>query len=385
MLGTRLAVFALAAAARPDRRRRGARPVVQAAGRRALFGARPGGLARPARGRRRSCSARRRRRSKPGSAPQRGRYRRLTLPARDRRRRACRAVRLVDMDRLPKPTAAARRRSAPRCAADAHRAQRIARGEQSLVFLNRRGYAPVLHCGDCGWMSGCPHCSAWRVFHKQRPHPALPPLRPRRARCRAPAPTAATPTSRRSAAAPSGSRSSSPALLPRRADRAHRRRQHAQARARSRRSSARCTPARSTCWSARRWWPRATTSAASRWSRRSTPTRSLFSSDFRAPERLFALLMQAAGRAGRDAAHGRGERDVGADLAPGASALRRRSAATTIAAFAASQLKERESAGLPPYSHLAVLRAEAQDGRGGARLPRCRGGAGAAARRERRA
>src|SRR5207237_788032 len=44
--------------------------------------------------------------------------------------------------------------------------QRIEGGEQSLVFLNRRGYAPVLHCTDCGWKSGCPHCSAWRVFHK---------------------------------------------------------------------------------------------------------------------------------------------------------------------------------------------------------------------------
>jgi primosomal protein N' (replication factor Y) (superfamily II helicase) len=43
---------------------------------------------------------------------------------------------------------------------------RIARGEQSLLLLNRRGYAPVLHCGACGWKSGCPHCSAWRVFHK---------------------------------------------------------------------------------------------------------------------------------------------------------------------------------------------------------------------------
>ena len=44
--------------------------------------------------------------------------------------------------------------------------QRIARGEQSMVFLNRRGYAPVLACGDCGWKSECPHCSAFRVFHK---------------------------------------------------------------------------------------------------------------------------------------------------------------------------------------------------------------------------
>jgi primosomal protein N' (replication factor Y) len=44
--------------------------------------------------------------------------------------------------------------------------QRIAAGEQSLVLLNRRGYAPVLHCGACAWKSDCPHCSAWRVFHK---------------------------------------------------------------------------------------------------------------------------------------------------------------------------------------------------------------------------
>ena len=34
------------------------------------------------------------------------------------------------------------------------------------MFLNRRGYAPVLACGDCGWKSECPHCSAYRVFHK---------------------------------------------------------------------------------------------------------------------------------------------------------------------------------------------------------------------------
>lgn len=43
--------------------------------------------------------------------------------------------------------------------------QRLARGEQSLVFLNRRGYAPVLSCPACGWLSECPHCSAKRVVH----------------------------------------------------------------------------------------------------------------------------------------------------------------------------------------------------------------------------
>jgi len=44
--------------------------------------------------------------------------------------------------------------------------QTLADGEQALLFLNRRGYAPVLACSDCGWKSECPHCSAYRVFHK---------------------------------------------------------------------------------------------------------------------------------------------------------------------------------------------------------------------------
>jgi primosomal protein N' (replication factor Y) len=72
-------------------------------------------------------------------------------------------VRLIDMNRAP-PSARARPALAPLLVEALN--QRIAAGEQSLVFLNRRGYAPVLHCGDCGWKSACPHCSAWRVFHK---------------------------------------------------------------------------------------------------------------------------------------------------------------------------------------------------------------------------
>jgi primosomal protein N' (replication factor Y) len=45
-------------------------------------------------------------------------------------------------------------------------AEALARGETSLVFMNRRGYAPVLHCGQCGWVSQCRHCSVYSVFHK---------------------------------------------------------------------------------------------------------------------------------------------------------------------------------------------------------------------------
>ena len=42
----------------------------------------------------------------------------------------------------------------------------LARGEQSLVFLNRRGYAPALYCPSCAWVSPCPRCSARLVLHR---------------------------------------------------------------------------------------------------------------------------------------------------------------------------------------------------------------------------
>jgi primosomal protein N' (replication factor Y) (superfamily II helicase) len=43
--------------------------------------------------------------------------------------------------------------------------ERLNRGEQSLLFLNRRGYAPVLHCNACQWASSCTRCSAKLVVH----------------------------------------------------------------------------------------------------------------------------------------------------------------------------------------------------------------------------
>lgn len=44
--------------------------------------------------------------------------------------------------------------------------ERLARGEQSLLFLNRRGYAPLTLCRDCGFRFQCPNCSAWLVEHR---------------------------------------------------------------------------------------------------------------------------------------------------------------------------------------------------------------------------
>ena len=89
------------------------------------------------------------------------------------------------------------------------------------------------------------------------------------------------------------------------------------------------------------------------------PDSALFSSDFRAPERLFALLMQAAGRAGRDADQGGSEMLVQTfhPTHPLFEALKRHD----YPAFAASELAERASAGLPPMSHQALLRADARE------------------------
>ncbi len=42
----------------------------------------------------------------------------------------------------------------------------LAAGRQAMVFLNRRGYAPVITCYDCGWLSDCPRCDARQTWHR---------------------------------------------------------------------------------------------------------------------------------------------------------------------------------------------------------------------------
>jgi primosomal protein N' (replication factor Y) len=90
------------------------------------------------------------------------------------------------------------------------------------------------------------------------------------------------------------------------------------------------------------------------------PDGALFSSDFRAPERLFALLMQAAGRAGRDAAHS-ARSEMWIQTTSPAHPLYAALAAHDYEAFANAQLAERAAAGLPPFTHLALVRAEARE------------------------
>ncbi len=290
-----------------------------------------------------------------------GRYVRLALPARIGGGELPK-VRLVDMNQQPKSKATNSALSPPLIAA---LQDRIARGEQSLVFLNRRGYAPVLHCGDCGWKSACPHCSAWRVFHKLD----------RTLRCHHCGFTDRVPRACADCGnldiAPLGrgtekleeqladllrvddaGAASKPVRIARIDADSTRLKGSLEAQLSAVHAGEVDVLVGTQMVTKGHDFRRITLVAAV------NPDTSLFSSDFRAPERLFALLMQAGGRAGRSADQAaRSEMWVQTWHPQHAlyAALRRHD----FSAFAESQLKEREMAGLPPYAHIAMLRSEA--------------------------
>ena len=89
-----------------------------------------------------------------------GRYRRLRLVARYGGARLP-AIRALDMRRESPETG---RWLAPSLVAALE--ERLQRGEQSLLYLNRRGYAPVTLCRRCGARVECPHCASWLVEHR---------------------------------------------------------------------------------------------------------------------------------------------------------------------------------------------------------------------------
>ena len=299
-------------------------------------------------------------------AAQGGRYVRLQMPSRIGQHASLPLVRRVDMNHQPKKCVIA----PPLLAAIA---ERVARGEQSLVFLNRRGYAPVLHCADCDWKSECPHCSAYRVFHKID----------RTLRCHHCGYTERVPR-----ACPA---CGNPDIAPMGRGTERLEEHLAELLVDVRRAD-----------SISAQWPEGEPVRIARIDADSTrlkgelesqlarvhagevdvlvgtqmiakghdfrritlvaainPDGALFSSDFRAAERLFGLLMQAGGRAGRDA-------DISAQSEmwlqtfhpkhPLFEALKRHD----YPAFAARQLEEREQAAMPPFSFQALVRAEAR-------------------------
>jgi primosomal protein N' (replication factor Y) len=93
---------------------------------------------------------------------QRGRYRRLSLPERFGGQHLP-AIEPIDLRREGPPRG---RFIAPRLAEAVGHAR--ARGEQALLFLNRRGYAPLTLCRACGFRLACPNCDAWLVEHRFR-------------------------------------------------------------------------------------------------------------------------------------------------------------------------------------------------------------------------
>ncbi len=295
-----------------------------------------------------------------------GRYTRLHMPSRIGEQSRLPLVRRVDMNHQP------RRAVIAPPLLEAIR-QRVAAGEQSLVFLNRRGYAPVLQCGSCDWKSACPHCSAYRVFHKidrslrchhcgfAEPVPRACPecgnldiapvgrgterLQEHLAELLADVrrPGSQTPD------APQGT-----ALHVARIDADSTRLAGSLQSQLARVHSGEVDVLVGTQMVAKGHDFRRITLVAA-----INADSALFSSDFRAPERLFALLMQAAGRAGRDAAvSGHSEMWIQTfqPQHPLFEALKRHD----YPAFAEQQLKDRAGAGLPPFSFQALLRAEAR-------------------------
>lgn len=94
---------------------------------------------------------------------QNGRYAHLKLPSRHGAA-ALPKVEIVDL-RQEEKEENAKWLSAPLRAAIA---QTLAAGEQAMLFLNRRGYAPLTLCQSCGHKLTCPNCSSWLVEHRYR-------------------------------------------------------------------------------------------------------------------------------------------------------------------------------------------------------------------------
>jgi primosomal protein N' (replication factor Y) len=275
-----------------------------------------------------------------------GRYRTFTLPQRADTRARQPEIRFAPL------RGAGTRDGLSRELRDAL-AARLAAGEQSLLFINRRGFAPSLKCAACAWESECPRCSARLVVHRQ----------PERLRCHhcghVEHPPRGCPDCGNVDLLPVGFgtqrleqsiRSLYPAARVARVDRDTTRNKGAFADVRQRVEDRELDILVGTQMLAKGHdFPRLTLVGVL------GADNALYSADFRATERLVALLMQVAGRAGR--ADLAGTVIVQTDFPdhPVYEAL----ATHDYHRFADELLREREAAQLPPASHVALLVAEA--------------------------
>jgi len=231
-------------------------------------------------------------------------------------------------------------------------AQRIERGEQSLLFINRRGYAPVLMCTECGWLSDCKHCAGKMVMH----------LKDKRLRChhcgyQLRVPTAC-PGCGHAELLPVGTgtqriESVLDARFPDarilRVDRDSTKNKRAWEVMRAQIHANEVDILVGTQMLAKGHdFPALTLVGVL------SPDSALYSSDFRAAEKLFAQLMQVAGRAGR--ADKLGEVLIQTEFPDHPLFLYLQS--HDFEGWAESQLAERRMAGFPPFVFQVMLRAE---------------------------
>uniref|UniRef100_UPI003F6581F7 primosomal protein N' n=1 Tax=Castellaniella ginsengisoli TaxID=546114 RepID=UPI003F6581F7 len=232
---------------------------------------------------------------------------------------------------------------------------RLAQGGQSLVFINRRGYAPVLRCASCAWVSQCRRCTAHMVLHRPGGRHVL--------QCHhcgdaMPVPRACPecgdpdiqPMGRGTQRVEEFLAERFPGARVLRID----------ADATRLKGSAEALFARAHAGEADILVGTQMVSKGHDFARLGlvgvlNADAMLFSQDFRAPERLFAQLMQVAGRAGRR--QGGAEVMVQTDYPDQAvyQALLRHD----YQRFAAHCLEERRDLGLPPFSSQALLTAQA--------------------------
>jgi primosomal protein N' (replication factor Y) len=231
--------------------------------------------------------------------------------------------------------------------------ERLARGEQSLVFINRRGYAPVLSCTACGWVSRCPHCSANLVVHLADDR-----LRCHHCGCDAGLPRVC-PVCGNQDIQPfgRGTQRVEAHLAERFPDARVLRIDRDSARTRSQWESLLATIGAGEAdilvgtqmMAKGHDFPKLTLVGVV------GADASLHAADFRAPERLFQQLMQVGGRAGR--AHLPGEVLIQTEYPE--HPLYRCLVRHDFDAFAAASLEERRQAGFPPFTFQAMLRSDA--------------------------
>jgi len=277
-----------------------------------------------------------------------GRYRRLDLRTRAVQDAVLPSVRLINMEND-------RARDGLTGAVIAALRQRLDRGEQSLLFLNRRGYAPVICCDACGWISNCTRCTAFMVLHKPehrlRCHHCSLELRIPRS-CPTCGNVDLQPLGRGTQRVEEGLQ----AMFPE---------------ARILRIDADSTRLKGSAQAAFDSVHRGEVDilvgtqmvAKGHDFKKLTlvgilnPDTALFSQDYRASERLFAQLMQVAGRAGRAGAPSEVLVQTRYVQHPLYGAVMRHD----YERFAGNLLDERREAGLPPFMYQALLRAEAKE------------------------